>query len=292
MKITTECVPCLLKRIVFEAEQSTKDEEVRTDAIRKACQALSDYYHPNKCSASVATKVHGVAYEALGDEDPYADLKNRSNKIAKTLLPMVKEKIAESDDSLRESMLCSIVGNLMDFGIAGASTDPEDLEEVFEEIYQQGLCYDDSSEVKKLLEDSDNVLLFVDNCGEVVFDKLLCEEIKKFNPDVFLTVVVKGTPVLSDATFEDAEDIGLTDVADETLTTGCFAVGVDFEGTPKVLQRRLDESDLIICKGMANYEAFSESDYKPIVYLLRTKCNPIASSMDLPQDINAIKMYK
>ena len=51
-------------------------------------------------------------------------------------------------------------------------------------------------------------------------------------------------------------------------------------------------SDVIICKGMANYEAFSETDYKPIAYLLRTKCTAIANSMGVDLNQNVIKLFE
>ena len=79
---------------------------------------------------------------------------------------------------------------------------------------------------------------------------------------------------------------------DEILTTGCFAIGLDFEKIPKELEKALEKADLIICKGMANYEAFSETDYRPIAFLLRTKCTAIANSMGLPMNINVVKLYK
>lgn len=60
---------------------------------------------------------------------------------------------------------------------------------------------------------------------------------------------------------------------------------------PSVLEKSLKNADLVICKGMANYESFSETDYRPIAYFLRTKCNAIADSMKLPLDICAVKLY-
>ena len=291
MKIQTECVPCLLKRIVFEAEQSTKSKELREKTLKKACTLLAELYNPTKCSVSIATKVHKIAYETLGDKDPYKELKIQSNITAKKLVPRVEELIQICDEPLRMSMLCSIIGNMMDFGIEGASSSPEKLFDIFEDSVSQDFGHDDYDKVKTILQKSKNVILFIDNCGEIVFDKILCREIKNFNSDVFLTVVVKGEPVLSDATMEDAQELGFEEVTDEILTTGCFAVGVDFEKMPKVVSDRLEGSDLVICKGMGNYEAFSEKNYTPLVYLLRTKCSAIANSMGLKQNINVIKLY-
>lgn len=292
MKIQTECVPCLLKRVIFETEQSTKDPELKTKVIKNACRVLSENYDPNTCSAVVATKVHKIVYETLGNEDPYEDLKNQSNRIAQSLLPRVEELIKKSDDPSRMSMICSIVGNVMDFGIEGSSKHPEALRDIFEKTVEKGLGYDDTEKLEDLLKKSKYVILFADNCGEIVFDKILCRELKKFNPDIFLTLVVRGEPIISDATIKDAEELQFEEVVDEIVTTGCFAIGVDFNKLPSDLNKALKKADLIICKGMANYEAFSETSYHPVAYLLRTKCKAIAKSMNLPLNINAVKLYE
>jgi uncharacterized protein with ATP-grasp and redox domains len=291
MKIHTECVPCLLKRIIFEVEQSTKDKDIINKTIKNACRVISEEFDLNVCSASIATKVHKIVYETLSDKDPYRNLKKESNKVAESLVPKVEEFISCSDDPLRIMIICSIVGNMMDFGIEGASKHPEFLAEVFEDLFVDDLAYDDTDELKKILNESKRVVLFTDNCGEIVFDKILCRELKKFNPNIFLTVVAKGEPIISDATLEDIKDLNFEEVSDEILDTGCFAIGLDFEKIPIALKKALDKTDLIICKGMANYEAFSETDYAPVAYLLRTKCTAIANSMKLPLNISAVKLY-
>jgi damage-control phosphatase, subfamily I len=292
MNIQAECVPCLLKRILFEAELSTKDKKLINETMKKACTLLSELYDPNVCSVSIATKIHKLAYDTLGNKDPYKDLKNQANKATKKLIPRVEELLNVCEDPLRMSMLCSIVGNMMDFGIAGASSTPDKLFDIFEETVSDDLGYDDYDKVKDILKDAKNVLLFTDNCGEIVFDKILCRELKKLNPDIFLTVIVKGENILSDATMDDALEIGLDKEVDEILTTGCFAVGVDFEKLPSNVKKLLDQADIILAKGMGNYEAFSDTKYRPIVYLMRTKCSAIANSLGVPQDINVIKIYQ
>jgi uncharacterized protein with ATP-grasp and redox domains len=281
-----------LKRIIFEAEQSTNDTNLKSRTIRNACKILSDLYNPAESSASIATKVHKIAYETLSDDDPYKNLKRKSNEAALSLIPKVEKLIKESKDPLKISIICSIAGNNMDFGIEGASSHPDMLNEVFERAISDKLGYDDTKRMKNILKKSKNVVFFTDNCGEIVFDKILCREIKKFNPDVFLTIVVKGEPILSDATLKDVEELNFREVVDKVLTTECFAVGVDFEKLPLNLKVLLKQTDLIICKGMANYESFSETDYKPIAYLLRTKCDAIANSMNLPININVVKLYE
>ncbi len=292
MKIQTECLPCLLKRILFETELSTKEKKRQTKALRTACTLLGEHYDPEECSATIATKLHKIVYETLQNKDPYAELKHTSNLIATSLVPTIERLIKTSPDPLKTSMICSIIGNIMDFGIDGSSAHPQMLKEAFDRLYTEGLGYDDYQKLRALLKNATHLVLFTDNCGEIVFDKILCQELKRFNPALVITVVVKGEPILSDATAEDAKEIKLNEVVDALCTTGCFAVGVDFQRLPAEVTSVLKHADVIIAKGMANYESFSETTYRPIAYLLRTKCNAIARSMNLPRNISAIKLYE
>lgn len=291
MKITPTCVPCLLKRIIFEANQTTADSKKKTEVIRLACQLLAKKYDPTQVSAELATIIHKKVYDLLETDDPYDELKQRSNQLALSLLSRVDELIKKADDPLKMSMVCSIVGNTLDFGIDGASDDPSELTDLLESSVNEELGHDDSDTIKNILSESKRVLLFTDNCGEIVLDKLLCRELKLFNPHLLITLVVKGEPVLSDATMKDAVDLGFEEVVDELFTTGCFAVGVKFSKLPPKVSERLGQADLILCKGMANFESFSETDYAPIAYLLRTKCQPIADAMQVAKDKNIIKVY-
>jgi uncharacterized protein with ATP-grasp and redox domains len=292
MKIQTECLPCLLKRILFETELSTKGKKHQTKALRTACSLLAEHYDPNVCSAIIATKVHQGVYEALQDKDPYIELKHASNQIATSLVPTVEGLIKTSADPLKTAMVCAIIGNIMDFGIDGSSTHPQMLKDVFDRLYAEGLGYDNYEKLKDHLKNATHLVLFTDNCGEIVFDKILCRELKQFNPILHIIAVVKGEPILSDATIQDAQEIRLHKVVDELFTTGCFAVGVDFQRLPAEATSALKHADVILAKGMANYESFSETTYRPIAYLLRTKCSAIARSMDLPLNISAIKLYE
>ena len=292
MKIQKECLPCLLKRILFETELSTTDKALQVQTARLACRLLAELYNPNVCSATIATQIHQAVYESLQDPDPYKKLKVASNRTAMALLPKVQARLESSDDRLKASMLCAIIGNMMDFGIEGSSSHPEMLQQVFDRLYDEGLGHDDYEKLKMLLRSAKKVVLFTDNCGEIVFDKILCQELKQFNPQVHITVVVKGEPVLSDATMEDATFVELDKVVDEVAITGCFAVGVDVSHLPVNVKKAVESADVILAKGMANYESFSETRYRPIVYLLRTKCAVIAQSMGLAQDISVIKLYE
>lgn len=286
MKIKPRCIPCLLNRILFEAEQVTNDRAIQEKVMLKSMDILGKEYG-DRSSVEIATKVHQAAYQILGTRDPYKKLKERSNRIALKMISKAERLIENSDDPIKAAAICSIIGNLIDFGIEGSVSSPEKLGKEFDNFFEEGLGWNDLLEMKKLLKGE--ILFFSDNCGEIVFDKILCRELKKY--DIHLTLVVKGVPILTDATYEDAKLLNFDDVVDEILTTKGFAVGIDFDSSNYLLDR-LENANLIICKGMGNYEAFSETKYGPIAYFLRTKCESVAEDIDLPININAVKIFE
>ena len=287
MRMRHECVPCLLNRVIYEA--GLVDPKFSEKAVKEALNILSKDYSYNANSILVATKVHRRVYEVIGNPDPYREIKERSNRIALSLVPKAEKFINNSKDKLKAAVICSIVGNVFDFGIKSSIVAPEKLSDDFEKMCKSGLDVDDTEKIKKYLKKNSRVLFFTDNCGEIVFDKLLCRQLKKFG--VELTIVVRESPIMNDATVEDAEKLDLKDAVDEIMHSS-NAVGIDFNEISDKLKNRIENADLIICKGMGMYEAFCEKEYRPIVYLLRTKCRPVADDMGLPENISIAKLYE
>jgi uncharacterized protein with ATP-grasp and redox domains len=266
------------------------NEDLGPDVMRTAMDVLKEEYKEPAVSADVATDVHRAVYELLGTNDPYKEIKKRSNDVALQLYPQAEEFVKESEDPFKAAVLCSIAGNVLDFGISSPVEAPEELIEMFNLILQEGLGKDDTGRIQQILEKGGDVLLFGDNCGEIVFDRLLIQELKKF--DIYLTYIVRGEPILTDATKEDAQALGIDKMVDELETTNAFAVGVPINDLGPALREKLENATLTISKGMANWESFSEYDYRPIAYLLRTKCKPVADSIGESRDINAAKLFE
>ncbi len=275
-----------MKRCLYEAE--LVDEQKRREVIDEAMSILNERFDEDAVSAEVATEVHDEVYSILGSDDPYSEMKKKSNSSAERLLSKAK-KIAEK--SFRDAVLVSIAGNVLDFGYRDDIRSPDYLTEEFENIIDQGLAHDDTDEIKEILGGADEVVYFTDNTGEIVFDTLLLERLKD-DFDIHLTVVVKGEPILTDATMEDALKYQVDEIADGLETTGGYAVGVDFDILSKEVVERLKRADLIIAKGMANWESFSETDYSPIAFLTRSKCRPVSETMGVPYDENIAKLFK
>jgi uncharacterized protein with ATP-grasp and redox domains len=176
----------------------------------------------------------------------------------------------------------------MDFGIAGLE-DPTEILREFDSIVRQGLGVNDLPLVRAKLERARKVVYLLDNCGEDVLDALLVREIKALGPMVI--GVVKGEPILTDVTMEDARRSGVVEEFDEVLTTGMFAVGLDANRMGDRLRREMEEADLIIAKGMANFESLGETRYRPIAFLMRAKCDPVAKALGAAKGDNVIRLY-
>jgi uncharacterized protein with ATP-grasp and redox domains len=288
MKVQPECVPCLLRRILYETELVDKTKAYET--LKSASSIVGTELHDDINSAKLATKIHREAYRILKNEDLYSEMKKRSNEVAEKILPHAQEIVNESGDSLRAAITCAIVGNVLDFGIDSPINNPEEILTKFDAFYNEGLGHDDTDSLKELLSQSKKILLFTDNCGEIVFDKLLIKELKKH--DNHITLVVKGKPILTDATLEDVKNLGLYEMVDDVETTNVFAVGVDFDRISPELKIKVKEADLIISKGMANWESFSDEDFRPIAYLMRIKCIPVARTLRVSKGMNVAKLYK
>jgi uncharacterized protein with ATP-grasp and redox domains len=102
---------------------------------------------------------------------------------------------------------------------------------------------------------------------------------------------VKDEPILTDVTMEDALRAHLDRSFDELISTEEFAVGLDLRRAGKRLKKEIDEADLIIAKGMANLESLSDEDVRPVLYLLRTKCAPVAKTIGSMRNANVAKLF-
>ena len=265
----------------------TRRRPTRPSGRRRRCSG--ELFREGVCSAQVASKVHRAVYDILGTDDPYADLKAKSNEVALELYPAAERLVGASRDRLKTAFLCAVVGNVLDFGIGTGFDHPSMLRKEFRNLLDEGLGHDDTPKVRRLLAKADSVVYMADNCGEVVLDRLALAEIKRLGVDV--TFVVKEEPILTDATLSDIRGLGIERLVDRVVEAPGFAVGVDLEALDGPFGRMLRDADLVVAKGMANFEALSETDIAPVAYMLRTKCRPVADAMGLPKDINAVKLF-
>ncbi len=268
------CPSCLLNRVYYEARLVTDDDEIIRRCVDEALKMLAENFSKRPINAHLATRIHRRVYEILNCEDPYKKVKEKANEVAKRFLPEAEKIVEKSEDKFKTSLIASIIGNTFDYGVLGHKVS-EEIRDYFMSMIKKGLKIDHTDRIKELCKG--NVVYLTDNAGEIFFDTLFMREIKKTCKR--LTVVVRGRPVLSDATLEDALLAGVDKIADEILTNGKGAIGIILEELPDETLKRLESADIIIAKGMANYECLSEAEFKPIAFLLTAKCEPVAKDI-------------
>jgi len=287
MQFASECVPCLLNRVLYEVQLVAKD---RTEqAMAESLHILSSNFPRGMNSAKLATLVHEKAYAISGSNDPYADLKKRSDQAAELVFPKARKLVEEANDKLEMAVRVAIAGNVLDFGIEVGFERPEELVNGFDRLVAEGLKINDLAHARKLMRGGGKVLYLLDNCGESVLDRLLVKEIARLGPKVI--GVVKGEPVLTDVTMEDAKRAHLDEVFDELLSTDSFAVGIDADKIGPRLKKELEQADLIVSKGMANFESLSDEPYRPALFLLRGKCEPVSQLIGAKKGDNVAKLW-
>jgi uncharacterized protein with ATP-grasp and redox domains len=291
MKVEAECASCLLARATAETYYATTNPALRFRAIKEVTKLLNREFRPSTVPADIGTKRDRLIKGLTGNDDPYKLSKKMSNEKAVKLLPYARkivEKGYNQQERFKKACLCAVVGNILEFDIPGHSFTFRTLTKSFREAAKD-LVVDDVDEAYELAKKAKAVLYLADNAGEIVFDTLLVEQLK--NMGLKVTYVVKGGPVINDATLEDTESSGMNKLADNVLTTGTDAVGLlKKEVSPEFL-KVYDAAELVFAKGMGYAETLTEYKLtKPHFLLFRTKCNPVANYFCAPRHKNIAKL--
>ena len=130
-------------------------------------------------------------------------------------------------------------------------------------------------------------MILTDNAGEIVFDKLLIKELLKIRTKDDITYVVKGGPIVNDATIEDAIYTGVTELVN-VIDNGLEAQGTLLDICSDDFIKEFNDADIIISKGQANYETLSHLNDPRIYYMLRAKCQCVADDIGCSKNDFAI----
>ena len=183
--------------------------------------------------------------------------------------------IKQSDDPFNTSLRIAIAGNIIDFG----ANDNFNILVTIDKALNSEFAIDHSKQLKEAIENADSVLYLGDNAGEIVFDRLFIETINHPN----LTYVVRGGPVINDATMEDAEYTGMTQAA-RVISNEYDAPSTIINKSGKDFQKCFTNADLIISKGQGNLEGLIPLNDSRIFFLLMVKCDVISEYMKVKKD--------
>jgi len=196
------------------------------------------------------------------------------------LYPELKQEINNSEDRLLAAVKLSIIGNIIDYGAKNSLDVPKEIDYLFQGNFtinnENNLTTFKYKQFKEALNKVNSIIYLADNAGEVVFDRLLIEElVKELGKEVIY--VVKGKPIINDALIEDALFCGINKVAKIT-SSGSDAPGTILKYCSPEFIELYQDAQLIISKGQGNYEALPEED-RSIFFLFRAKCSVIAEDV-------------
>lgn len=273
MKSRIDCVYCYLKQATTCMCLAKIDEDTQHEVIYKLMDHVKQYNREDS-PAFNSTKALLKTYELIKIDDPYKEVKKKSNDLALSLYPRLKSYLDTVNDRLYEALKMSVAGNVIDFG-------PQrnfDVEKELNNIFKSGFAIDHYDKFIRKLESANNVLYLGDNAGEIVFDRILVEEIISMGKNV--TFVVKEGPILNDATMEDAVYVGMDKVA-KVITNGTNYLGTCLDIVPAEFVDTLRNAEIVISKGQANFESLEHEEMAKnrIFFLLKIKCDYIAEKV-------------
>ncbi|MGQ9788853.1 MAG: damage-control phosphatase ARMT1 family protein [Candidatus Hadarchaeaceae archaeon] len=279
MRTYLDCIPCFIRQALEASRMATDDETKQEKALKAVLSELEKTSIKNKIPTQLARRVHRVVREVTKNNDPYAKLKDEYNRKALKMYPSLKRRVAKSKDRLLTAVKLAIAGNIIDFGPSSKF----DLDKTIEDALSKDFAINHFNRFREALKSSKKIIYLGDNAGEIVFDRILLEELKSKDISFF----VKGGPIINDATIEDAKFVGIDKIAKiEVVSNGDPGTGPD--RLSKEFIKRLKDVDLVISKGQGNYETLSEVDAN-IFFLLKVKCSLIARDMDVELGSTVIK---
>ncbi|KPJ66054.1 MAG: hypothetical protein AMJ43_09245 [Coxiella sp. DG_40] len=271
MRIFLDCIPCFVRQALDAARLATNDEQIHEKVVREVLRLTVDL-DMSQSPPAIGQQMHRLIRKLVGEDDPYRRIKKRFNELALKLYPELRKQVLCSDERLETAIRLAIAGNIIDYGV-NSSVDELELHKGISESLNADFDGQPIEEFRNAINQAEQILYLTDNAGEIVFDRLLIEQILIDK----VTVVVKGTPVINDATMEDALIAGLPKIVD-VIDNGSDAPGTILGSCSSSFRDRFESADLIIAKGQGNYETLSDID-KNIFFVLKAKCSVIAEDL-------------
>ena len=276
-----ECLNCALNQVTATTELLGMEMPRRKALMQQAVELIARKgVDRNNCE--LIEEVYRIVTRAVGDEDPYRDVNAHFNRGMLRLCPEVRRHIQESGDPLRAAVRAAIAGNLIDLAALGLEISLEAAMEKVREVDRTGMYVDDCDSLKAALSRARTLLVLGDNCGEIAMDKLLIETLRGLYPQLRVQYGVRGTAVVNDVTREDAAMVGMEDVA-EVIDNGDSLLTTLLRRTSPEFNRAFYGADVVIAKGMGNYEGLYGCDRGDIWFLMIAKCNVIARLTGTPR---------
>ena len=271
MKTYLDCIPCFMRQCLDSARLVTDDEQIHQQVLSDVLELLGKM-DLSQSPPAMARLIHQRIRERTNNPDPYSESKKRHNALALKLYELLRPNVVSADDAFEAAVRLAIAGNIIDLG-AKTSLSDNHINKTINESLTASIDHKLIEQLESEIKKAKNILYLTDNAGEIVFDRLLIEQL----PTDKMTVAVKGAPVINDATMEDAVEAGLTKLV-KVIDNGSDGPGTILDTCSKSFIDEFEKADLVISKGQGNYESLSGIN-KNIYFLLKAKCPVLADDI-------------
>ena len=280
MTIDPACVECIINQSRRVADAIHADEALKEEIISTAVAMSKDFSFQHS-PPEVATPLYEKMALLAKKYDLYDEVKAHSTEKARSFIPHLTEAIAASPTPLLTATKIAVAGNVIDL----AAEVEFDLHEEIATIFETAFALNDFDRLAQKLSQSQSLLYIGDNVGEHIFDYLYIKTIGQLYPELKIYYMVRGNPIINDVTLKEAEEAEFGELC-EIVDSGVPTPGFVYTLANERSRELFDTSDMVITKGMGNYECLSPSPRGDLLYLLKIKCNVVARS--LGQEIGSL----
>jgi len=273
LNIAPECVECIVGQSEKVCSAIDADGDLK-EKILLHVSRLSKNFDFSKSPPEVASDVYEDMAEIAQMSDLYAELKSHATLRAGDFVSSLQDILKNSDNKLLTLLKIAVAGNVIDL----AAEVSFDLDEELETIFHTDFAIDDVDILREKLKDAKTLLYIGDNTGEHIFDYLAIETLQELYPALHVSYMVRGNPIINDVTLKEAKEVGFDRLCN-LVDSGVNTPGFVYNRATSEAKELFDSTDIIITKGMGNYECLSPSPRKNLLYLLKVKCNVVANSL-------------
>ena len=268
MKISRECYLCIYTQTLNLTKRLGLDEAKAGEILRGVGGILSKY-DLNVTPPEIAAEVYDYISKTTGIKDPFSKEKEAAIKEALKFKDILEKRLEKSKDRLYDACKIAVAGNVIDLGV----NQEYNLQKEIKNIFELDFKHNDYDEFKNRLKDAKSIVYLGDNAGENVFDEILIKELKKYVDKIYY--FTRGKPIINDITLKDLNGLEIFEIAD-VVDSGVPTPGFHLKFANEKAKELFFEADLVISKGMGNFECLFGECGRDVFYLFKVKCEVVA----------------
>lgn len=275
MLASQKCLSCLLNQVKNTLKLSCKSNEAL--ALQKTEEIFKQY--AKNPPPKIAIFIYEMLAKMTKNADIYQEIKKESiQKASKIIQSLGKNFNSSLNFSLQEAIKMAALGNVIDYGSQSNFS-----------FQNFDFCIDfaifDFKPFVFKLSQSKNLIYLADNAGENLFDSILIQKIQTLYPTLKIFYLVRDKPIINDLTLQDIYTNPLCKELKnhcEILSSGVKSPGFIYADAPKEIKTLIDNADLILSKGMGNFECLEEQKDERLFLLFKIKCEVVADFLKIP----------